>query len=232
MQVMLLAAGRGTRLGELGRQTPKVLVEIGGQPLLGRQIDYLAREGAELVVINAHHLSEQVVEFVESREHPCRVEVVVEPELLGTAGGLRGALDHFELHMPIVVLNGDTLVDAPLERIVNAHLESGAAGTICASWLEDTTGKGVLEVDPRGDVIGFEEKPASSRPGLASAGLYVLERELAALIPQGVYSDVAEDLFPFAHKLELTLRAEPLEGTFTDIGTPESLAEVQGDTAA
>jgi NDP-sugar pyrophosphorylase family protein len=231
VQVMLLAAGRGTRLGELGRQTPKVLVEIGGQPLLGRQIDYLAREGAELVVVNAHHLSEQIVEFVEGRDHPCRVEVIVEPDLLGTAGGIRNALDHFERHLPIVVLNGDTLLDAPLERIVNAHLESGAAGTICASWLEDTTGKGVLEVDPRGDVIGFEEKPASSRPGLASAGLYVLDRELVAIVPPDEFFDLAEDLFPLAHKLELTLRAEPLEGAFADIGTPESLADARGEAA-
>jgi NDP-sugar pyrophosphorylase family protein len=232
MQVMLLAAGRGTRLGELGLQTPKVMVEIGGKPLLQHQLEYLAREGAELVVINAHHLSEQIVEFVESREWPCRVELVVEPELLGTAGGLRGALSHFERHMPIAVLNGDTLIDAPLYRIMDEHIQSGLAGTICATWLSDTTGKGIITVDFAGNVTGFEEKPPVPRPGLASAGLYVLDRELAALIPPGVFCDLAHDLFPLALDLELGLRVEQLVGSFSDIGTPESLEAARAEAAS
>jgi mannose-1-phosphate guanylyltransferase len=229
MQVMLLAAGRGTRLGDLGLQTPKVLVEIGGKPLLAHQIDYLAREGAELVVVNAHHLSKQIVEFVEGRQNPCQVEVVVERELYGTAGGLRHALSHFERHMPIAVLNGDTLIDAPLHRIVDEHIQSGAAGTICATWLSDTTGKGVITVDFAGNVTGFEEKPPLPRPGLASAGLYVLDRELAALIPPGVFCDLAHDLFPLALDLELGLRVEQLVGSFSDIGTPESLEAARAE---
>jgi NDP-sugar pyrophosphorylase family protein len=232
MQVMLLAAGRGTRLGELGLQTPKVMVEIGGKPLLQHQLEYLAREGAELVVINAHHLSEQIVEFVESREWPCRVELVVEPELLGTAGGLRGALSHFERHMPIAVLNGDTLIDAPLYRIMDEHIQSGLAGTICATWLSDTTGKGIITVDFAGNVTGFEEKPPVPRPGLASAGLYVLDRELAALIPPGVFCDLAHDLFPLALDLELGLRVEQLVGSFSDIGTPESLEAARAEATS
>jgi NDP-sugar pyrophosphorylase family protein len=232
MQVMLLAAGRGTRLGELGRQTPKVLVEIGGKPLLAHQIEYLAREGAELVVINAHHLSEQIIEFVESREWDCQVELAVEPELLGTAGGLRAALPYFERHMPIAVLNGDTLIDAPLHRIVDEHIQSGLAGTICATWLSDTTGKGLITVDFAGNVTGFEEKPPVPRPGLASAGLYVLDRELAALIPPGVFSDLAHDLFPLALDLELGLRVEQLVGSFSDIGTPESLDAARAEAAS
>jgi mannose-1-phosphate guanylyltransferase len=232
MQVMLLAAGRGTRLGELGLETPKVLVEIGGKPLLQHQLEYLAREGAELVVINAHHLSEQIVEFVESREWPMQAEVVVEPELYGTAGGLRNALQHFERHMPIAVLNGDTLIDAPLYRIVDEHIQSGLAGTICATWLSDTTGKGLITVDFAGNVTGFEEKPPVPRPGLASAGLYVLDRELAALIPPGVFCDLAHDLFPLALDLELGLRVEQLVGSFSDIGTPESLEAARAEAAA
>jgi NDP-sugar pyrophosphorylase family protein len=232
MQVMLLAAGRGTRLGELGQQMPKVLVEIGGKPLLQHQLEYLGREGAEVVVINAHHLSEQIVQFVDSREWPCRVEVVVEPELLGTAGGLRAALAHFERHMPIAVLNGDTLIDAPLYRIMDEHIQSGLGGTICATWLSDTTGKGVITVDFAGNVTGFEEKPPVPRPGLASAGLYVLDRELAALIPPGVFCDLAHDLFPLALDLELGLRVEQLVGSFSDIGTPESLEAARAEAAS
>jgi NDP-sugar pyrophosphorylase family protein len=191
MQVMLLAAGRGTSLEHLGRQ-----------------IEGLAREGAELVVLNAHNPSEQIVEFVEGREHPCRVDVVVEPELLGNAGGLRGALSHFERHMPIAVLDSDTPVDVPLHRIVDEHIQSGDAATICATWQQDTADRAVVLVDMAGNVLGFDRRPS----GLTSAGIYVLDRELAALIPPGVFFDLERDLFPMALDLAMGLRVEQLVG--------------------
>jgi NDP-sugar pyrophosphorylase family protein len=193
MQVMLLAAG-----------SDKSLIEP--------QIEYLAREGAELVVVNADP------ELVEGRQHSCRVEVVDEAELLGSAGGLRNALSHFERHMPVAVLKADAQIDAPLHRIVDEHIMSGLAGTVCATWLQDVTAKNVVTVDFAGNVTGFEENPPAARPGLASAGLYVLDRELAALIPHGVFCELERDLFPLALDLELGLRVEQLVGGIAGVG--------------
>jgi NDP-sugar pyrophosphorylase family protein len=185
MQVMLLAAGRGATSDELSRQ-----------------IDYLAREGADLVVVNAE---------VPERGYLCGVEVVDEPELLGSAGAVRGGLQHFERHLPIVVVESDSAIDAPLRRIVGQHIESGAAATICATWLPETGDKDAIEVDVAGNVVGVEPAGVGPRPGLVSAGLVVLDRELAALIPPGVYCDLPRDLFPLALDLELGLRVEPLQ---------------------
>jgi mannose-1-phosphate guanylyltransferase len=227
MQAMILAAGRGTRLGELGRKTPKVLVEIGGKPLLARQLTYLAEAGVERVVINAHHLADQIVEFVAQRKHPIPVEVSVEPELLGTAGGVRAALDRFDAASPIIVIYGDTIVDAPLRGLVQAHSAAGADATIAVNWLEDTHGKGVVEVDEDGWIVRFVEKPPQPRPGLANAGVYVVERELVEMAPEGRFYDFAIDLFPAALTAGRRLRAEQIGVTAADIGTPDALARAQ-----
>jgi NDP-sugar pyrophosphorylase family protein len=186
MQVMLLAAGRGTSPDELTLQ-----------------IEYLSRAGAELVVVNAD---------VPEHPHTCRVETVEEPVLMGSAGGVRGGLVHFERHLPIVVVRSDSPTDAPLQRIVGQHIESGASATICATWLPDTGGLDTIEVDAAGNVVALEDNARGPRPGLVSVGLDVLDRELAALIPPGVYSELARDLFPLALDLEMGLRVEPLQG--------------------
>ena len=223
----MLAAGRGTRLGELGRRLPKALVEIGGRPLLGRQLDFLASEGAQRVVINAHHLAEQIVEYVARRAGGLHVSVMVEPELLGTAGGVRNALHCFDPRAPIVVVYADTILDAPVREIVAGHVESGANATICANWLPSTHGKGVLDVDARGRIVGFVEKPADGRPGLASTGLYVLEPGFVELAPAGEFCDFGNDLFPVALASGKHLRVHRVDALAHDIGTPDALAEAQ-----
>lgn len=227
MQAMMLAAGRGSRLGELGRRLPKALVEIEGRPLLARQLDYLAAEGVERVVVNAHHLAEQIVQFVAGRGGSPNVEVAVEPELLGTAGGTRAALSRFDPGAPILVVYADTILDAPIGEIVGAHVESGADATICANWLEDTHGKGVLDVDAEGRIVGFVEKPADARPGLSNAGVYVLEPSFVELSPDGAFSDFGHDVFPQALAAGRHLRVHRLDALAHDIGTPDALARAQ-----
>lgn len=227
MQAMMLAAGRGTRLGGLGRSLPKALVPIAGKPLLAHQLEYLAAQGVERVVINAHHLAEQIVEFVALRDGRPRVEVAVEPELLGTAGGLRAALSRFDPSAPIVVVYADTILNAPLGELVSGHVDAGAEATICANWLENTHGKGVLDVDGDGRIVAFVEKPADARPGLASTGLYVLEPSLVELAPEGAFCDFGHDLFPQALAAGRHLRAHTLDSLAHDIGTPGALADAQ-----
>jgi mannose-1-phosphate guanylyltransferase len=227
MEVMILAAGRGTRLGELGRTLPKALVPIGGEPLLARQLAYLASEGAERVLINAHHLAEQIFEFVARQTTPLEVEVSFEPELLGTAGGVRAALAGFDRAAPIVVLHADTVVEVSLRTIVAEHVAMGAEGTICVNWLEQTQGKGLVEVDEHDMVVRFVEKPADAPPGLANAGIYVLDPQLLDLAPDNQFYDFGLDLFPQALRLGRPLRARLLDDLAHDIGTPETLAQAQ-----
>jgi mannose-1-phosphate guanylyltransferase len=227
VQAMILAAGRGTRLGELGLRIPKVLVEIGGQPLLARQVTYLADAGVERIVINAHHLADQIGDFVARRSHPAPVDVSFEPELLGTAGGVRAALDRFDDASPIIVIYGDTILDVPLRSLVAGHVDAIADATIAVNWLEDTQGKGLVEVDEEGWIVSFTEKPAQPHPGLANAGVYVLEPELLELAPEGQFCDFALDLFPHALGLGRRLRAQVIDVRADDIGTLDALARAR-----
>jgi NDP-sugar pyrophosphorylase family protein len=229
---MILAAGRGTRLGALGERTPKVLVDIGGEPLLARQLDFLAAAGVERVVVNAHHLAEQIVDFISHRRHPVEVEVSIEAELLGTAGGVRAALHRFDVASPVIVIYGDTIVDAPLRRVVASHISARADATIAVTWLEDTHGKGIVKVDEQGWIVEFLEKPSHPRPGLANAGVYVVEPELMALAPERQFCDFAIDLFPHALGAGRRLRAEVIDVPADDIGTLDALARAQAASGA
>ncbi len=179
MNAMVLGAGRGTRLGHLGAGLPKVLVDICGRPLLDRQLQYLAQEGVERAVVNAFHLSQAVEEFAGDYEGPLDLCVIVERELLGTAGGVRNALAQLGSE-PFFVLYGDVLVDEPLRRLLDAHLHSGASATITVYESHDVVGKGLVEVDAHDFVSRFVEKGSrAAAPGLINAGLYVISPAVA-----------------------------------------------------
>ncbi len=222
---MVLGAGRGTRLGVLGRTVPKILVEIGGEPLLARQLRYLEREGVELAVVNAHHLADQVEAYAAAYRGSLRVVVLVEPELLGTAGGARNALPHLGAR-PFVVLYGDVLVDEPLDSLLSAHRQARALATLAVYEAGSTRGKGVVETDARGRVTEFREK-ASDGAGLVNAGLYVLEPRALDGVPAGVPFDFGHDLLPALVRNGETVLAHPLSGPVLDVGTPRALELAQ-----
>ena len=223
---MILAAGRGTRLGPLGLAVPKVLVEVGGDPLLARHLRYLEREGVNRVVVNVHHLAEQIQHF--AREYDGGVELVVvgEPELLGTAGGVRNALPHLGPRS-FLVLYGDVLIEESLAPLVAAHERSGAVATVTVYESSETEGKGVVEVDENDYVRRFVEKRANPKPGLVNAGLYVVEPDLVAALPSGTASDFGHDVLPQAVERGERILAYRLQSAVLDIGTPEALALAQ-----
>ena len=88
-RALLLAAGFGTRLRPITLHTPKCLVPIGGEPLLGRWLRKLERAGCESVLINTHYLAKEVEAFLQGRQSSAMsIRTAHEPELLGTAGTL------------------------------------------------------------------------------------------------------------------------------------------------
>jgi mannose-1-phosphate guanylyltransferase len=227
VNAMILAAGLGTRLGSLSRTMPKVLLDVGGEPLLARHLAYLARNGIKRVVLNAHHLAEQIQEFVEHYDGPLELVCVVEDRLLGTAGGVRNALPLLEPG-PFVVLYGDVLIDEALSALLATHRRSAALATLAVHRAENVEGKGVVRVDATGRVTGFLEKPAeASARALINSGMYILETDLVATLPCGMELDFGQDVFPRAVERKLRIFAHTLLVPAIDIGTPEGLAQAQ-----
>jgi NDP-sugar pyrophosphorylase family protein len=222
---MILAAGRGTRLAGVEPGIPKPLVQVRGRPVLEWQLRYLAANGVDEVVVNAHHLAEQIEEFAARREGAPELTVVTEPRLLGTAGGVRNALDLLGPDR-FVVLYGDVLLDEPLAPLVRRHDESGAALTIWVHEARDTTGKGVVLMKD-GWVTAFVEKGGGSGPGWVNAGIYLVEPEVMARLPPGAELDFGLDVLPGVAR-EGRLAAVALASPVIEMGTPEGLSSARG----
>jgi NDP-sugar pyrophosphorylase family protein len=226
MNAMVLAAGRGTRLEALGLGVPKALVEIGGEPLLARQLRYLHGGGVQRVVVNAHHLGEAIEEFAAEyrSEAGGELTVLLEPELLGTAGGVRNALALLG-DEAFLVLYGDVLFDEPLQAVMETHRVRGAAATLTVYESDRLAGKGVVEIDADGLITRFVEKGERDPDarGLVNAGLYVVDPGLLAGLPAGAAADFGHDVFPEALARGERLAVHLLPAPVLDVGTPADL---------
>lgn len=228
-QAMILAAGRGTRLGALGRRTAKALVEIDGEPLLARQLRYLAGEGVERAVINASHLAEQIELFAGSLSGGIELEVVREPEPLGTAGGVLNALPLLGPE-PLLVLYGDVIAREPLAPLGELQERLGAVATLAIYESDDASQKGVVELS--GDLVtAFHEKDPARTSGWVNAGVYVVAPDWVAGCDGEPPLDFGHDLFPAALAQGRWIGAHRLREPVLDIGTPEDLerARAGGD---
>jgi mannose-1-phosphate guanylyltransferase len=225
VRAYLLAAGLGTRLGEITRTTPKCLLPVGGVPLLSRWFDQLARAGVDAVLVNTHHLAEQVRAFVASCRPPLAVSLVFEERLLGSAGTLAANRDFAGDGRPFLVVYADNASTVSLRDLVKAHRDDLAA-TLGLFRVPDPRNRGVVCLDAEGRIVEFAEKPAHPRSDLAWAGLLVAGPELLDAIPESVPCDLGHDVFP---GLVGRMRGVPIEGYHADIGTPESYRRVCAD---
>jgi mannose-1-phosphate guanylyltransferase len=226
MKAFLLAAGLGTRLRPITDNTPKCLLRIGGRPMLDIWLDALAKASVDEVLLNAHHLADQVKVHVAARVGQPAVHLVVEPELLGSAGTLRANRDFVAGDEMFLAINADNLTDFDISVLIDAHRAGGAVATLSLFRAPDPTRAGVVEIDA-GLVVGFEEKPAHPRGDLANAGMYAFAPAVIDEISGPDPRDIGFHLLP---KLIGRARSVALNGSyFIDIGTPKALRRARDD---
>ena len=108
-QAMVLAAGLGTRMKPLTLKTPKPLIKVGSKNLLERSLNLLENHGVEQIIINVHHLADQIIKFISNFETKVKITISNEKGLLlDTGGGVKKGTKIFE-KKPFFVLNPDTL---------------------------------------------------------------------------------------------------------------------------
>lgn len=180
MRAMLLCAGLGTRLGELGATRPKPMLKIGRHSILEFGIANLVGHGIRDLVINTHHLGDVIRnEIGDGRQLGARIQYIHEDTLLGTGGGLKNALhllDPDGTDEPFISLNGKLIFDVDLSALSAAYLAAEAAAATLAKQYEGPSGQllGMMVVRAVPDAVAWGAVdvrfPDDVKPGNAAAG--------------------------------------------------------------
>jgi MurNAc alpha-1-phosphate uridylyltransferase len=217
MKVMILAAGRGERLRPLTQSTPKPLVEVAGQTLLGRHLERLARAGFTRAVINVSYLAEKIVaRFGDGPPSGPRIDWSRETEPLETAGGIAQARALLGPD-PFLLVNADIWCDYDFSRLRNLALGTRLSHLVLVPNPPQ---------HPAGDfslangIVG--NGPA---PRYTYAGIAVLSPQLVAGIAAGRKAQLAPLWRAAADRGEVA--GELYEGHWSDVGTPERLSALQ-----
>lgn len=224
-QAIVLAGGRGTRLGSLTQHTPKPLLPVAGKPFLAYLLWLLVQQGVSELVLSVGYLSESIIQALgDGSRFGVRIRYAVEKTPLGTGGAVRFAASFLPFpDKAFFVLNGDTLLDCNLQKLARLMLEGSATAGMALRQVEDVGRYGAV-ITENAKVTAFSEKSANG-PGTVNGGVYALLPQALDTLPEGA-SSIEQDLFP-----QLTtqgqLAALRTTGFFLDIGLPETYQEAQ-----
>jgi len=215
---LVMAGGRGTRLGERTRTTPKPLLEVGGKPMIERVLCSLEDANVSRVMISVHYLADKIRNFVESRQSKCPITLLEEDSPLGTAGAI-GLAPKFE-QLPLLVMNADVLTDLDIQSMLAFHRRHLHDMTIAVTVHEFNIPFGVIDMDSAGLFRAIREKPKVSN--FVASGVYLLEPAVKGLLKPNVRTEMP-DLLQQAHAMGFRIGLYPVHEYWTDLGLPEQL---------
>jgi N-acetyl-alpha-D-muramate 1-phosphate uridylyltransferase len=220
MKAMILAAGRGQRMRPLTDHTPKPLLPINGQPLIGWHLQRLGAAGICDVVINHAWLGEQIEQTLgDGKRWGVQIQYSAESPALETAGGIARALPLLGSE-PFLVINGDIWCDWPLTRATDIAKHWQTQRALLAHLIMVANPSHHLEGDfyLSGDTV----VQAHGQPKLTFAGIGVYHPDLFADLDP----NQAAPLAPLLRQAmdQSAVRGELHDGHWIDVGTPERLA--------
>lgn len=219
MKALILCGGLSTRLGDITKALPKVLLDIAGKTVLARQIEMLAAAGVDEVYLASGHLHDQLQNIVGSEYHGMRIHYVQEHKRLGTGGAIKNGLNHIGSY-PVVILNGDILLETSLHEMRQA-LTPNMDGLLLAVEVPDARSYGRLIFEQHDlHIQRFVEKdPDHLGSGYINGGIYMFNQGIASFFPAEDVFSIEYNVFPHVKKLY----AYPYQGIWIDIGTPDRL---------
>lgn len=222
-RAFLLAAGRGMRFRPVTESIPKPLAPYLNVPLARAQLRRLLEAGISEAAVNLHHLGDEIVkDLVDHAAELPKVRFFPEPEILGTAGGLRNA-SGFLSAGDFLAVNSDAAIDPDYRVLLRRHRESGRAATLLC--VENREPHRYTPLQSEGDrITGFGRKaadqPRTGRPPLLYTGVCVLAPRLLERISPGETSLVAGLWQPLLDEGCEEIGWVPHEGPFADLGGP------------
>lgn len=227
---VIMAGGKGTRLGELTRTTPKPLMTVAGRPIIEWIILGLVSDGVRNIYVSVNHLADQIVEHLGTGEaFGCSINYLTETpdNPLSTAGSLTLLPPEVtaEGAPPIIVMNGDLMVEFDTQTLLDYHASKGSALTIGTRAYTHRVPFGVLQTDSSRQVTDIVEKPDIEVE--INTAIYCVQPELIGLLPYN-QSSTMPDLAQICLDSGRAVTAWSITGDWIDVGTPNDLARAKG----
>jgi mannose-1-phosphate guanylyltransferase len=223
VKALILAGGFGTRLRPLSCTRPKLMFPVANRSILDRILESLSKNRVSHVVLAVNYLADLLVHNFGDSRYGIELSYSYEKKPLGTAGPIKKAEKLLsEDDDPFLVLNGDILSSIDYLKLVKVHKSTGAKATIALHEVEDPSRFGVVELNRRGQILRFIEKPRleDAPCRLINAGVYVLDQSIFDIITSGRKVSIEREVFPvLADKGQLY--GWKFEGLWVDIGKPE-----------
>jgi glucose-1-phosphate thymidylyltransferase len=224
MRAIIPVAGVGTRLRPHTYTLPKVLLNVAGKPILGHIIDAISTQGIDKITVITGYMGKLVQEYVNER-HKINAEFVPQRESLGLGHALWVARDTFNSE-PLVIILGDTIFDVDLSLAFNSGFSA-----IGVKEVEDPRRFGVVELDSKGFITRFIEKPEEPISNLVIVGIYFIQNTklFKECLEELITSEIkTKGEYQLTDALQLMLQKGeqfttfPVEGWY-DCGKPETL---------
>lgn len=220
---MILAAGFGTRLKPLTLKTPKALVKVNGKPMIVHVLNRLIDAGIKEVVINVHHLADQVEDYFKNNDFPLTINLVHEKEILGTGGGIKNASAFLKDEENFLVHNVDVMSDIDLKRLYAFHLNNGALASL--SVQERSTSRPILMDEKNyitgrvsgGKIIRHSEPHGKDSP-IAFCGIHIISSEIFSRFPEDRVFDIFTAYFDLIKKGKKILGCNSENAAWRDLG--------------
>jgi NDP-sugar pyrophosphorylase family protein len=223
MKALILSAGFATRLRPHTNHTPKALFPIAGQPLIDIIINRLIHAGNTGIIINVHHLHDQITHFVTGRHYPVKVVTRYEKTILGTGGAIKNISDFLD-DQPFIVINSDILTDIDLKKVYKFHQRHDHPATLV---MHDYPIFNKVRVDQNDEIVEFLN--LKNNPGISNCmaftGIQILDPSVLAFIPDNPFVssiDVYRKMLKTGQKIKAYISTNHY---WRDIGTPESYFE-------
>jgi len=220
--VVIMAGGKGTRLYPYTKVLPKPLIPIGDTTIIERIMDKFEAFGCNEFYLTVNYKKNMIKAYLEEKAQSCKIEYVEEEKFLGTGGSLY--LLKETLKETFFVSNCDILVDADYADIIKYHKENGYKITMVTSLKNYVIPYGVVEMHNGGNIKTIKEKPEYNLQ--VNTGLYVLEPEVIADVPENEFYHITELINQYIAKGE-KVGVYPVTGnTWLDMGEIKEMEEM------
>jgi NDP-sugar pyrophosphorylase family protein len=234
VKAILLAAGLGTRLMPITKNTPKALVKIQGKPLIQHQLEKLKANGFTEVLINVHHFGNQIIDFLNIHNN-FGLKITISDEkdkLLDTGGALKKASDFILGNEAVLIHNVDVIGDLALKLMMETHIKSGALATLAVRKRDSSR---YLYFDAENKLCGWENLKSGEKKGECSrkrtvqaafSGIHIISPKFIELFPSEEKFSII-DLYVSLSKSHSILAYFHDDNLWFDVGTHESLAKAE-----